>query len=252
MIPTPAQYLLRFDDLCPTVSAEPWMRLEALVVEFGLKPILAVVPDNRDPELQLSKPDKDFWVRMQALEFRGSMIGLHGYQHLCQSREPGIAGWHQTTEFAGVDAATQREWIAEGLRILRGHGLNPRIWVAPRHGFDEHTLEALQGEGIELVSDGFARHAFLQGGLTWIPQQLWSPIEKPRGLWTICLHPNTATGAEIDVLTEFLRSHAQQFTSVDETLARFPAAELSTAEKIYAGIALRRRRYSQAKNVTGG
>ena len=51
MIPAPAEYLLRCDDLCPTTPRERWRRLEALIQEFSLQPILAVVPDNRDPEL---------------------------------------------------------------------------------------------------------------------------------------------------------------------------------------------------------
>jgi predicted deacetylase len=246
MIPAPARYLLRFDDLCPTVAAENWALFESLIVEFRLRPILAVVPDNCDPELQPSYPDPEFWTRMKALETRGSTMGLHGYRHLCQSRGRGIAGWHKQTEFAAVAPATQREWIADGLRILRGRGLNPRIWVAPRHGFDRATLAALKAEGIQLVSDGFARQAFVRCGLTWIPQQLWAPEEKPAGLWTICLHPNTASSQQIAALGEFLRGHAAEFISVDEALAQFPPQPLPLTERIYAGMALWRRRYSQA------
>jgi predicted deacetylase len=253
MIPTSAQYLLRIDDLCPTVSAERWQQFQSLIEDFQLHPILAVVPDNQDPELQVSPPDPAFWDCMRALEAGGAAIGLHGYRHVCASRSRSLVDLHRISEFAGVPAATQQAWIGEGVRILRGHGLDPNIWVAPRHGFDRNTLAALREEGILHLSDGFARVPFLQSGLTWIPQQLWAPVEKSRGLWTVCVHPNTARDAEISALRGFLDLYAGQFTSLDRLLFRFEPAALTIAERIQAVCALRRfkichagRRWSRA------
>ena len=236
----PAQYLLRLDDLCPTVSAERWKRFQSLIEEFHLQPILAVVPDNRDHELQVSPPDPAFWDRLRALESAGASVALHGYRHLCTSRGRSLVDLHRVTEFAGVSAATQRAWIAEGLCILRDHGLHPKIWVAPRHGFDAQTIRALLEEGIAIVSDGFARRPFLRGGITWIPHQLWGPVEKDRGLWTICVHPNTASDAEIEALRNFLAAHAARFTSVDRAVADLQPATLTLVERIQAECALRR------------
>jgi predicted deacetylase len=241
-----ARYLLRIDDLCPAVSAERWLGLQSLIEEFSLKPILAVVPDNRDPELEASPPDPAFWARMRALEAAGATIGLHGYRHLCVHRGRSLVDLHRTTEFAGVPADTQREWIREGLGILRRHGLNPTIWVAPRHGFDTGTLAALRGEGISMVSDGFTRVPFVRDDMTWIPQQLWSPQEKSRGLWTICIHPNTAGNAEINALRGFLAARATQFTSVDNALRDFRPEILPLTERFHAVWALRRRKLSHS------
>ena len=246
MIPEPAEYLLRCDDLCPTMSAEGWRRIESLIKEFQLQPILAVVPDNLDPELEVSPPDPDFWQSMHALEASGAVIGLHGFRHVCASRGRSLLGIAHSSEFAGVPAHTQRTWIRDGLRILREHGLNPRIWVAPRHGFDRRTLDALRAEGVVLVSDGFARVLFLSRGLTWVPQQLWGPVDKQKGLWTICVHPNTASEADIANLRAFLSVHADQFTSVDRVLFRNQPATLPIGERLYADAALRRFKMSRA------
>jgi hypothetical protein len=246
MIPAPAEYLLRFDDLCPTTPVERWRRLEALIERFSLQPILAVVPDNRDPELGVSTPDPAFWQRIHALEVSGAVVGLHGYHHICASRGRSLVRLAPTSEFAGVPAPTQRSWIKEGLRILRAHGLNPRIWVAPRHGFDRNTLNALGAEGIALLSDGFARIPFRRGGATWIPQQLWGPVDKPKGLWTICVHPNTASDADVSALDAFLTVHADQFTSVDRVLFRSQPTTLTLAEFLYAEAALWRLKASRA------
>ncbi|MGH9605101.1 MAG: DUF2334 domain-containing protein [Terracidiphilus sp.] len=248
MIPRPAQFLLRFDDLCPTVSTRRWQRFQPLIEEFRIRPILAVIPDNRDYTLQLSKPDPEFWLRMRALESSGASIAMHGYRHLCQSWDGSLLPLHRRTEFANVDPATQREWIHAGLGILRGHGLTPKLWVAPRHGFDHNTLHALRAEGITVLSDGFARVPFNRGGITWIPQQLWGPVRKSQGLWTICIHTNTASADSIKRLHDFLLERSAQFTTVDRVLAEFDAAALNPVELAYERLALWREQLRHLKN----
>jgi len=246
MIPKPAQYLLRFDDLCPTMAHDRWQRFLLLIEEFRLRPILAVIPDNQDPELNLSPPDPEFWARMREMEAAGATIALHGFHHYCVSRGKSLLPLHHHTEFSGVPEEVQREWIREGLGILRGHGLNPKIFVAPRHGFDNATLRALGNEGIQAISDGFARVPFVRSGITWIPQQLWRPVEKSKGLWTICVHSNFANAGEVARLHAFLSEHAAQFTSVERVLAELSPARLSLNERRHETLALWRTRTAQA------
>lgn len=240
VIPNPARYLLRFDDLCPTARGCGLERFLPLIEEFGLCPILAVIPDNRDPELALAEPAPEFWPRMRALEAAGATIGLHGYRHLCESAGPGLLPFHRKTEFAGVPLKIQQDWIRSGLRILRGHGLSPRIWVAPRHGFDANTLAALRLEGIPALSDGFSRVTFMRGGIAWIPQQLWAPVRKEKGLWTICIHPATATDSQVEELGSFLRATADEFISVEQVLTEMKPGDLSLPERLYEKSALLR------------
>lgn len=247
MIPHPAQYLLRFDDLCPTMAHDRWQRFLPLIEEFGLRPILAVIPDNRDEELNLAPPDAEFWARMRAMEAAGATIGLHGYRHLCELWGRSLLPPHAQTEFAGAPEETQRAWICEGLGILRGQGLNPGIFVAPRHGFDRATLRALRKEGIKLLSDGFARLPFTRGALTWIPQQLWGPVEKSKGLWTICVHSNFASDTQVSQLRAFLRAHSAQFTSVERVLTELQPGKLSLTERFHEALALWRVQASQAR-----
>lgn len=240
MIPNSARYLLRVDDLCPTLNREPWRRLAVLIEKHGLNPILAVVPDNRDRDLRVSNPDESFWEQMRAMQRAGAAIALHGYQHRASSRGRSLVPLHRASEFAGISAMVQRTWIRAGIQMLRAHGLNPTIWVAPRHGFDRHTLEALRSEEVLVLSDSFARRPFTRGGMTWIPQQLWAPLEKRTGLWTICLHPNTLTAAQFDHIAAFVREHHSQFTSVDKALAEFPPSQLTLPERLREQLAYAR------------
>lgn len=234
----PAQYLLRFDDLCPTMDRQRWQRYRVLIEEFGLRPILAVVPDNQDRELVRSKSNPQFWDEMRELASAGSTIALHGYQHSCRSRGASLLGLHRHSEFAGVKAEIQRQWIEAGIKLLRAQGLDPRVFVAPRHGFDRNTLDALESAGLRILSDGFARQTWRRNGILFVPQQLWKPLHKTHGLWTICAHPNTSRQMDVEQLRRFVAQHRAQFTSMEEVARRENNTDLHLLENLYATSAL--------------
>lgn len=230
-IPKPAQYLMRIDDLCPTMDARRWERVRALVEEFRIRPILAVIPANKDPKMRVCPPDPEFWAEMRRMEAAGATVALHGYRHLCLQEGRSMLRIHRRTEFSGVRTEVQRAWIHAGLELLREKGLTPRLFVAPQHGFDANTLAALRGEGIRYLSDGLARVPFRRGGVTWIPQQLWSPVEKQKGLWTICVHPHTTYRTKLEALREFLGRRAGDFTCFERVTEEFEASPLGLAER---------------------
>lgn len=241
------RYLLRLDDFCSTADAQRWNPLLELLAELGIRPILAVVPRNEDPDLMRAEADNNFWPRLRALTAQGAAIGLHGFRHLSCSRGRGLVPLHRETEFAGAPLEAQRAWIAAAMEIFRAQGIVPRLWVAPRHGFDRNTLRVLAGQGIDLLSDGFASAPYVRGGLTWLPQQLWASVEKPHGLWTICIHPNTATVDELAALTDFLRAHRGEFLSLDEALASFPPVPYSFSYWCREKLVLSRIQLSRAR-----
>jgi len=232
-LPTPAQYLLRIDDLCPTVAHDNWLRMSSLIQDFDIRPILAVVPANQDPELECSPADLEFWRQMREMESTGATIALHGYRHLCRGRGKSLIDLHSESEFAGVPFQTQRTWIHDGLRILRDHGLSPQIFVAPRHGFDRQTLLALRDQEVTYLSDGFARLPCLRKQITWIPQQLWSPMERPKGLWTICLHCNTMKPPQFTEVEAFFEIHREHFTSFERVKNEYEQGPLPLSEQTY-------------------
>lgn len=244
MKPLAARYLIRFDDLCPTMLRDPLERFLSIVTRYGVRPILAVVPDNQDPALNLQANDPEFWDRMKSLEVAGATIAMHGYRHQCTSRGTSFLGLHDETEFAGVEESQQRIWIRTGLTILRDHGLSPRLFVAPRHGFDRSTLRALAREGLGILSDGFARRPFTRHDVIWIPQQLWEPIEKPSGLWTVCIHPNTAPATLERKLEQFLEKHAKNVTCFDEVIVGRQPVALTWTERARESMANLRVRMS--------
>jgi predicted deacetylase len=246
VIPKPAQYLLRLDDLCPTHPPARWDRFRRVIEEYRIRPILAVIPDNRDRQLNASPYDPRFWDQMREMEAGGATIAVHGYQHRCVALGESLLGLDRRSEFAGVDPDTQRAWIRAGFAILRERRLDPQLWIAPRHGFDRNTLGALEAEGVKYISDGFARVPHRRHGVIWIPQQLWSPATKSKGLWTICIHPHAAEDLDVERLRWFLKGHWPQFISFDRVVKEFEGQALGARERIYERLALwrvqRRRR----------
>jgi len=209
------RYLLRFDDLCPQMDEARWRPWAEVMEQFGVKPLLAIVPRNEDPGLMRgSMPG--FWEEMREWQRRGAAIGLHGYRHVCRSQGRSLVPKHRWSEFAGVDGKTQRGWIAEGLRLLREEGLEATVWVAPRHGLDWETVAGVRDAGIGIVSDGFGVRPYVERGVVWLPQQISRPVVKSEGLWTICLHTNTATDEALQEMEGFLALNRGWITSVEE------------------------------------
>lgn len=218
------KYLLRFDDLCPTMAWSVWDRVEQLLVAAGVRPILAVVPDNRDPELMVAPPAPDFWARVRSWQARGWAIGLHGYQHDYVTREPGLIGINRYSELAGLPPDVQREKLARGLDVFRANGVRADLFVAPAHSFDEVTLVALNELGLHTLSDGlFPLPHRDPHGILWVPQQLWRFRPMPPGVWTVCAHLNTWGEVELARLQADLQTYRPWLTDLHAVAAHFGA-----------------------------
>lgn len=215
--PKTAKYLLRFDDLCPTMNWTVWSEIEATLIEHRLKPILAVVPDNQDPVLRVEPAVGDFWERVRQWQARGWTIALHGFQHKYIGERPGIVTLRKKTEFAGVPAAEQEEKLRCGMKIFEREGINARVWIAPSNSFDAVTIALLPKFGIRIICDGLFRFPFVcQQGIFWLPQQLYCFRPAPPGVWTVCYHHNHWTTSDLDMFRKDLRRFHPDLWSLDE------------------------------------
>jgi predicted deacetylase len=181
--------VLRFDDLCPTLDWEQWEPLEAILKKLDIKPLIGVVPDNRDPALCKGRKAEDFWDRVRGWQAMGWAIGIHGYQHKYETRSTGIVGIRRYSEFAGLPRAQQAAKLKKGLAIFQQQGITADAWIAPSHSFDEITVDILRMLGITTISDGYTVYPYRdRGGTLWVPQQIGTFRRMPFGLWTICCH----------------------------------------------------------------
>ncbi|OFZ82434.1 MAG: hypothetical protein A2583_03790 [Bdellovibrionales bacterium RIFOXYD1_FULL_53_11] len=215
-----AKYLIRFDDICPSMNWKVWDEIEKTLDVYGVKPLLAVIPDNRDPSLQFENPRAAFWNDVKKWQDKGYSIALHGYQHLYETRNPGILGIQERSEFAGLSAESQREKISSALRIFQQHGIRPDCWIAPAHSFDRQTVEVLLELGISRISDGFALFPYRDAsGMTYVPQQLWRFRKMPFGLWAVCLDHNGWDAGGLSEFRKNISAYVKQLASFDEAFA---------------------------------
>lgn len=217
---TGVRYLLRFDDMCPTMDWGVWDQVEDLLVAAGVRPILAVIPDNQDPKLRVAPANPAFWDRVRAWQARGWAIGLHGYQHTYVNAEGGILRLNRQSEFAGLGFQAQTDKLAKGLGIFRDQGVTADAWVAPAHSFDWVTVAALAAQGIRTISDGMALSPYTDDrGSVWVPQQFAGMRPLPWGTWTFCYHLGSLTPGGMATFRRRLDQLAPRMITLPEAVA---------------------------------
>jgi len=188
-----AKYLIRLDDACDTLCKKNWNSIEQILDKFKIKPVVGVIPENLDNSLNYESKDKNFWKKVKLWEQKGWTIALHGFNHLFHKvdKKKLIFPYYDYSEFAGLKKNFQSNLLKKACKKFLKHNITPKVWVAPRHTFDQSTLEALKiSTDIRIVSDGIALYPYQYNDFTFVPQQLWWPKKCYFGVWTICLHPN--------------------------------------------------------------
>lgn len=231
-----SRYLIRFDDICPTMNWSVWESVESILLKYHIKPILAVVPDNQDPQLVVDAPRPDFWEKVRQWQSYGWTIALHGYQHLYCASASGLIGLNDRSEFAGLSYGEQRTKLEAAINILRRERLQADAWIAPMHAFDANTVKALCDLGIDVISDGFFTRPLRWQGARWVPQQLWRFRQMPAGLWTVCYHHNTWSEMEIQRLESDIKKYQSQIRSLAETLNEHDFSAHCCLDRLFASL----------------
>ena len=230
-----SKFLLRFDDMCPTINWVAWEKLEKIMLEEDVRPIVSVVPDNRDEALHEGEPNEYFWERVREWQARGWTIGLHGYQHRYVTSEPGLIGLNPFSEFSGLPLEEQREKLRKGLAIFEREGVRADVWVAPAHSFDSNTVRALVSLGVRTISDGMALYPHRDSqGVFWVPQQLWRFRAAPFGVWTVCVHQKDDLYVDSALFQRRIREYRPSITSFPEVVATYGQRKHSWMDEGFA------------------
>lgn len=241
------QYLIRFDDLCPTMNWDVSAEVEHILLELKVVPIVAVVPDNQDPDLRVGPAHPDFWGEVRKWQTRGWTIGLHGYQHKFVTREAGIVGTRQESEFAGLSEEEQKAKLQGATEMFSRERVTPDVWVAPSHSFDQITLRALKQRGVQVISDGFALSPHRDSdGFLWIPQQLWRFRWRPFGVWTVCCHHNRWSKKDIASFRAGVQKYRERISDLRSVVELYSRRHNQVFDDLYAAahmaaLSLRRR-----------
>lgn len=202
------KYIIRLDDAAEKRNIKNWDRVEYLLDCYNVKPLVAVIPNSQDKDFEPYDQDPVFWNRVKEWENKGWTIALHGFNHVFSSNNGGINPVNSYSEFAGLPLFDQCKKIKNAMEIFNNNGIEPTVFVAPAHTFDENTLEALRTQtSIRTISDTPASKAYIKDGFLFVPQQSgkvrWLPFE----VVTFCYHPNTMKQEDFERLEEFIKKH---------------------------------------------
>jgi len=209
---SPARFIIRWDDISPYQNYDQFHRLVALFRKYQIPAVLGVIPDNQDASIKFGKVDDSaFIAELKDLEKLGWEIAMHGYRHLKRTEDGGLLALNQASEFAGRPFQDQLFDMTDGKKILARYGFDPVTFIPPWHSFDEATIAALSQAGFRALSDGWSLYPRSINGLMQLPVIFWSVPHRMRllswldGVYTICLHPQSTSTADLAALDRFFR-----------------------------------------------
>ena len=206
------KYIMRLDDACEYRDVLKWNQMEELLDKYEIKPLVGIIPHCEDTSMTGYEYDADFWQRVSGWQNKNWAVAMHGYNHVYASECGGINPVNKRSEFAGLSLEEQSEKIKAGVAIMREHGIDPKIFFAPSHTFDENTLTALsENSNVKIISDTIATKPYAYKGFTFVPQQSGRVRKLRFNTVTFCYHPNMMKEKDFLYLEEFLKENKDKF-----------------------------------------
>ncbi|MCR5798944.1 MAG: DUF2334 domain-containing protein [Lachnospiraceae bacterium] len=242
--------LFRLDDIAPGMVRTNLDRLKTIFDKYDIKPLLGVVPDNKDPGLVKDEKDEEnFWKNIKKLEEEGWPIAMHGSEHVYCTEDSGLLRANPFSEFAGLSFEAQKEKLVKGRNALEKHDIKPVYFMAPGHTFDENTLKALHETGFTYVTDGYTAEPYRREDLLFIPCTL-GEAQTPKGTDTVCIHLNNWKDEDFERLEDFLKDDPNvcgTWTGVVNNGASDYGKKTAKEEKRYIRIRDMKRRSAESE-----
>ena len=142
--------LIRFDDICENMKWNFVEKCENLFDELNIKPVLGVIPNNKDNELLKYPSKKNFWDITRNWQNKGWTIAMHGNSHVYDSdtNKKDFFNYGGKSEFFGHSLKEQEKKIKAGLEKFKFENIRIRAFFAPNHTYDVNTFIALKNCGL--------------------------------------------------------------------------------------------------------
>jgi len=184
--------LIRMDDIAENMNWHLMDKCELLFDKYQIKPLLGIIPKNRDPELLKYDKNNDFWKRVEDWKHKGWEITMHGCNHLYsqKSDKNDIFNYGGNSEFYGLDYHSQLDKIKIGLEEFKKREIKIRSFFAPNHIYDNNTLAAVKNSGIKIIIDGYGLFPYYKDDILFVPQLFYKEIFLPFGIQSTQIHIN--------------------------------------------------------------
>ena len=214
--------LIRLDDITENMNWDLMKKLELLFENYAIKPVLGVIPQNKDNEL-LSYPKKnDFWEQVRIWKNKGWEIAMHGYTHVYDKtcKNDDYFNYGGGSEFCGHSLEMQMLRIKNGLKKFDDEKIKIRIFFAPNHTYDENTFIALKNCGINEVIDGYGLMPYVENNIKFIPQLFYKIFLLPFGIQATQIHLNYWKQKDFHNFEKFVKKNSNKIITYDQALKK--------------------------------
>jgi predicted deacetylase len=213
--------LISIDDVAENMNWDLMNKCELLFDEFNIKPLLGVIPFNKDPELLKYPINLKFWDQVRKWKKKGWEISMHGFSHLyeTQTKKKDYFNYGGNSEFYGLDYDTQLSKIEAGLKKFKEEGIDIRSFFAPNHTYDRNTLRALSSSGIKIIRDGYGLFPFFRHNLFFIPQLFYKETMLPFGIQSTQIHLNYWNEDNYTTFKNFVLKNKDKIITTDKILS---------------------------------
>lgn len=213
--------LVRLDDIAENMNWELMDKCEELFQKYNIKPLLGVIPENKDKDLLSYKKNDNFWEKVKEWKNKGWEISMHGFSHIYDksTNKKDYFNYGGKSEFFGHEYGVQKNKIENGLKKFNSHGISIRSFFAPNHTYDLNTFRALKESGIKNVIDGYGLIPYTEKGLNFIPQLFYKEIFLPFGIQSTQIHLNYWTEKEFKKFELFVKKNKDGFISFDQAIS---------------------------------
>ena len=212
--------LIRMDDISENMNWALMNKCEKLFDKFKIKPLLGIIPINKDTELLKFPKNDRFWERVENWKNKGWEITMHGCNHLYtqKSDKNDIFNYGGNSEFYGLDYSMQLNKIKTGLEEFKKREIKVRSFFAPNHIYDSNTLKALKDSDIKIIIDGYGLFPYYKNEILFIPQLFYKEIFLPFGIQSTQMHINNWNNKNYSNFEKFIKKNYKKIVNLDHVI----------------------------------
>ena len=214
--------LIRLDDIAENMNWDLMKKSELLFEKYQIKPVLGVIPNNKDNDL-LSYPKRnDFWEKVREWRNKGWEISMHGSTHVydTNSKNKDYFGYGGDSEFCEHSLEIQMLKLKDGLKKFSDEKIRIRSFFAPNHTYDKNTFAALKNSGINEIIDGYGLMPYTENGIKFIPQLFYKVIALPFGIQATQIHLNYWRQDDFDNFERFIIRNSNKIITYDQAVKK--------------------------------
>ena len=212
--------VIRIDDISSHMNWKLMKKSEALFDEYNIKPLLGVIPNNKDREFLSYEENDNFWQQVRNWQSKGWEIAMHGFTHVydTETNKKDFFGYGGKSEFFGHSLEDQINKISNGLKIFQSEGVKIRSFFAPNHTYDLNTFKALKINKLNNIIDGYGFFPYTEYDIQFVPQLFYKEIMLPFGIQSTQVHLNYMNENNFIKFQKFILKNKKKIISFDDAL----------------------------------